>query len=79
MPVVLSINGYRFKFYSNENDESPHIHVMKAEGNAKYWLTPDVLEEYSYGYKSSQRREIRKLVEENQTHLIQQWYEYFGE
>ena len=78
MPVVLSINGYRFKFYSNENDEPPHIHVMKAEGNAKYWLMPDVIEEYSYGYKSSQRGEIRKLVKENQTHLIQQWNEYFG-
>ena len=51
---------------------------MKAEGNAKYWLKPHILEEYSYGYKSSQRREISKLVEENQTNLIQQWNEYFG-
>jgi hypothetical protein len=36
MPTVFYFNGYRFFFFSNENDESMHIHVEKAGGSAKY-------------------------------------------
>lgn len=40
MPTVLTVEGFRFFFYSNENDEPPHVHVEKAEGTAKIWLSP---------------------------------------
>jgi Domain of unknown function (DUF4160) len=30
MPTILRINGYRFFFYSNENDEPAHVHVEKG-------------------------------------------------
>ena len=35
MPTVLTTQGFRFFFYSNENDEPVHVHVSKAdaEGN----------------------------------------------
>ncbi|TVR77343.1 MAG: DUF4160 domain-containing protein [Chitinophagaceae bacterium] len=76
MPTVITVKGYRFYFYSNENDEPVHIHVEKAEGNAKYWLEP-IEEVYSYGFTIRQRREIAKLVEEFQETLKEAWYEYF--
>ncbi|GAB4018451.1 DUF4160 domain-containing protein [Spirosoma koreense] len=79
MPVVLIINGYKFRFYSNENDEPPHIHVSKGGGKAKYWLTPSVNEEYSYGFTVRERREIRELVAANSTLLIEKWNDYFGQ
>ena len=47
MPKVLEINGYKFSFYSNENQEPAHIHINKGTGNAKYWLKPEIVEEYS--------------------------------
>jgi Domain of unknown function (DUF4160) len=47
MPVVLYINGFRFFFYSNKNDEPVHIHVEKAEDAAKFWLNPIRLEHIS--------------------------------
>jgi len=78
MPVVLLINGYKFKFYSNENDEPPHIHVTKGGGKAKYWLTPLVEEEYSYGFTVRERREVRELVLGNSALLINKWNDYFG-
>ena len=31
MPTVLEINGYKFKFFSNENDERAHVHITKGE------------------------------------------------
>ena len=40
MPTVLREAGYRFYFYSRENDEPPHIHVEHGDKLAKYWLEP---------------------------------------
>ena len=50
---VFYFNGYRFFFFSNENDEPMHIHVEKGEGSAKYWVDP-FEEVYSYGLKAKQ-------------------------
>jgi hypothetical protein len=40
MPTVLFKSGFRFFFYSNENDEPAHIHVRKGQGEGKVWLLP---------------------------------------
>jgi len=77
MPTILIVNGYRFFFYSNENDEPIHVHIEKAEGNAKYWLEPDLEEAYSYGFTTRQRKEIRLITDNNQQQLIIAWNEYF--
>ena len=42
MPIILLLNGWRFYFYSNENNEPIHIHIQKAEMEAKFWLKEDV-------------------------------------
>lgn len=42
MPTVLLINGFRFFFYSNENDEPMHIHVKKGNADGKIWLEPQI-------------------------------------
>ncbi len=36
MPTVLLILGWRFYFFSNENNEPIHIHVSKAEMEGKF-------------------------------------------
>jgi len=38
MPTILLLHGWRFFFYSNENNEPIHIHCQKAEKECKYWL-----------------------------------------
>lgn len=76
MPTVTVIKGYRFYFYSNENNEPVHIHVEKAEGNAKFWLEP-IAEEYSYDFSVRQRKEIAEIVSKHQHKFKQAWYEYF--
>jgi hypothetical protein len=40
MPTVLRVDGYRFFFYSLENNEPAHIHVERGDNAAKYWLNP---------------------------------------
>ena len=77
MPTVLRIKGYKFKIYSNENDEAPHVHIAKAGGNAKYWLVPEIAEEYSYGFTVRERRDIKILIRFNHALLLKAWYENF--
>ena len=78
MPTIFEQDGYKFRFYSNENDEPPHVHIMKGDGNAKYWLTPKVLEAYSYAFTVRERRDIKKIVRENQKTFITTWNEFFN-
>ena len=78
MPTIIIINGYRFKFFSNENDELPHIHITKGSGNSKYWLQPKIEEEYSYGFTVRERRDIKKLVQKHSDTLLKAWYEKFN-
>ena len=77
MPKVLEINGYKFSFYSNENYEPAHIHINKGTGNAKYWLEPELVEGYSYGFKLKERRDIKTIIQEHFEFLIRKWHEYF--
>jgi hypothetical protein len=76
MPTVFYLKGYRFFFFSNENDEPIHIHVEKAGGSAKYWLEP-FEEVYSYGLRAKQRKEIRTIIELRINELKKAWYEHF--
>ena len=67
-----------FSFYSNEANEPVHIHISKGDGVAKYWLDPDVIEEYSYGFKVKERRDVKILVNEHSKFLRDKWHEYFS-
>jgi hypothetical protein len=76
MPTVLKINGYRFKFFSNENNEPPHIHIIQGDGDAKYWLIPDCIEEYAYSFTIREKRDINKMITENRQFLIDKYHEH---
>ena len=77
MPTVFEKNGYRFFFYSNENNEPIHIHVGKGNAEAKHWMVPNQEEAYSYGFKLKERKEIRVLIAENADKIIEKWNEFF--
>ena len=77
MPTILYLYGFYFRFYSNENDEPPHIHVFKGDATAKYWLIPTTSEVYSYGFSNSENKKIKNLVEQNKELFKLKWYEYF--
>ncbi len=81
MPVVLRYKGYKFFFFSNEGipREPLHIHVRKGESIAKYWLEPEIKLADSFGFNSSELKEIFNVVFENKDLIERKWYEYFGE
>ncbi len=76
MPTVLKIGPHRFFFFSKEDREPPHIHVESAENAAKFWLEPVSLA-WAVGYNAREIRQVRELVEVNESLLMEKWYEYF--
>lgn len=63
MPTVL-IEGYKFRFYSSDINEPPHMHVIKDNKEAKIWLQPISIE-YNRGYNSPTLNLLLKLTRQN--------------
>ncbi|HEX5399267.1 MAG TPA: DUF4160 domain-containing protein [Verrucomicrobiae bacterium] len=76
MPTI-KIERYKFRFYSSDVGEPPHVHVIDGDLEAKIWLRP-VSVEYNHGYNRSQLDYILKLTRENQARLLRNWNEYFA-
>ena len=77
MPTVLRIGPYRFFFYSNENEEPPHIHVQRDRMLAKFWLQP-VSVATSVGFGAQELNKLLRLVEESQQIFVKAWDEFFN-
>ena len=77
MPTVLSQDGYRFYFFSNEH-EPMHVHVKFGAGKARFDLSDDVSLVESRGMKVQELRKAQDLAEENAELIRRKWREYFG-
>lgn len=77
MPTII-IEGYKFRFYSSDINEPPHVHVFKAEHNAKIWLQPATVE-YNRGYSRPELNRILRLTRQNQDRLLEMWNEHFNQ
>lgn len=76
MPTVFRTGPYRFFFYSNENDEPPHIHVREGRKLAKFWIEP-VLVASSTGFVAHELRRIQSIVIEKQAAIMEAWHGHF--
>lgn len=76
MPTVLRTAGYRFYFYSRENDEPPHVHVEFGDKVAKYWLEPVELAS-SKRFRAHELSAVRVLIVEHRTMFLAAWHEHF--
>jgi hypothetical protein len=76
MPTVIIVRGFRFYFFSNENNEPVHIHVEKGNASAKWWMNP-ILENYSYGFSPKDRKVIKGIITEHKDTIKNKWNEHF--
>ncbi|PYF99481.1 MULTISPECIES: DUF4160 domain-containing protein [unclassified Thioalkalivibrio] len=76
-PTVFREKGYRFFFFSREETRK-HVHVVSAEGEAKFWLEPELQLAQSWRYNRAQLKEIEWLIEEHHHELVSAWQRYFG-
>ncbi len=76
VPRVAQIGPYRFFFYSNEENEPPHIHVKNERRLAKFWLEPVELAS-SKRFAAHELREIESIVTENRQMFRDAWNDHF--
>jgi Domain of unknown function (DUF4160) len=76
MPFIL-VEGYRIGFYSNERDEPPHVHVIRGDNEAKFWLSPLRLA-HNYGYNQRGIGKIAALIAGREAELLEMWHDHLG-
>lgn len=74
---ILRVGPYRFFFYSGDGGEPPHVHVVRDDDEAKFWLDPIRLER-SRGFTRRELRDIELLVITHQQDLLEAWNDFFG-
>jgi hypothetical protein len=75
-PTILYERGYRFFFFSREETRM-HVHARCPDGEAKFWLEPDI--ELARNYKLSRRqiKELEKIIEDHYNEFTSFWNKYF--
>jgi len=73
MPTILRIGPYRFFFFSEERGEPVHVHVIREQTEAKFWLSPTVRVAVDEGFAQHELRKILRLVEANREMIENEW------
>lgn len=76
-PTVFREKGYRFFFFSREEPRM-HVHVVSGEGEAKFWLEPELQLAKNYRYTRPQLKEIESLIEDHYHELVSAWKQHFS-
>jgi hypothetical protein len=77
MPTILRIGPYRFFFYAGDSREPAHVHVVRDDCVAKFWLDPVLLERRG-AFRRAELNRVLKLVEEHREELLGGWNDYFN-
>ena len=75
-PTIFREGGFRFSFFSREEPRL-HVHVSHPDGEAKFWLNPDLVLATSVGLSPRQIKEARDLVAVHIEEVVNAWYAHF--
>ena len=75
-PTVFREQGYRFFFFSRE-EERMHVHIRSGDGEAKFWLEPEIELAQNYRYTRKQLQQVELLIERHFDELTSAWRKYF--
>ncbi len=76
-PTVFRAGPFRFFFFSREEPRI-HIHVVSADGEAKYWIEPEIKLAKNYGFEEPDLRRIEVLIGEHEQEIRDAWQRHFG-
>jgi len=76
-PTVFREKGYRFYFFSLEEDRM-HVHVACFDGDAKFWLEPKIELAMQRGLASHRLNEIERIIEDPRDELTNAWREHLS-
>lgn len=68
---------FRLFFFSREETRI-HVHVAHADGEAKFWLTPQVVLANHTGLSATQIRQAQAVVNAHLKEIHDAWNNHFG-
>ncbi len=75
-PTIFREGKYRFFFFSRE-EERMHVHIVSADGEAKFWLEPTIALATYAGLTNRQLNQLQKTVENRKNEIIKAWKNHF--
>ena len=76
-PTVFRAKGYRFYFFSRE-EERMHIHVHSGNGEAKFWIEPEIQIALNKGLTMKELNEVYTLIKGHEDEIKRSWKEHFS-
>lgn len=55
-----------------------HVHVHRTNGEAKFWIEPNIELAVNYGLSEQQLNNARKLIEQHENKIKKAWHRHFG-
>ena len=55
-----------------------HVHVISSDGEAKYWVTPNIELARNYGLSPRDLGKIETLIREHEQEIRDAWQQHFG-
>jgi hypothetical protein len=71
-PTVFRYKNAKFYFFSREESRM-HIHVLTPDGEAKFWMAPDIELATTIKLKAKELNRLKKIVEEHRDEIIRTW------
>ena len=75
-PTVFREGSFRFFFFSREESRI-HIHVAHTDGEAKFWLEPNIELALNKGLNSKQVNEALLLAQQHREDILNAWKQHF--
>jgi len=76
-PTIFREKGYRFFFFSREETRM-HVHVYCADGEAKFWLKPEIELARNYQLSRLQLKQLEESIGEHYDEFTSAWQEHFS-
>ncbi|MDA0350410.1 MAG: DUF4160 domain-containing protein [Verrucomicrobia bacterium] len=76
-PTIFQFRNYRFFFFSREEPRI-HVHVRSPDGEAKFWLEPEIALAVHRGLSPKELKELEEIVREKKDEIRQHWNRHFG-
>ena len=75
-PTIHRERGFRFFFFSREEPRM-HVHVICADGEAKFWLEPAIELARNVAMSEKQLQQARTIIEEHGDEFRAAWHRHF--
>jgi hypothetical protein len=76
-PTIVRDGPFRLFFFSREETRI-HVHVAHPDGEAKFWLAPNVNVAANIGLTPAQLRQAQLVVEAHMQEIEDAWHRHFG-